>query len=205
MSRPWDKETTTGIILVGGRSDRMGRDKYHLPWSDGTLLDHLIAEMHGIAAETLLVCREPGQIETGQARIVEDVYAVPCALTGLYSGLRASQHDHNFVLPCDVPFFSSEVGRLIMNEADDDVRAVIPRTPGGLETLYGLYRKSCVPTIEGMFAQGHYAINQLLGRLKIRELDAVGLMRQTHPNIFFNVNTPDDYKRALELNRELGD
>lgn len=48
----------TGIVLAGGRSSRMGRDKAELPWAGGTLLDRMIELLHLAGAKCVLVSGE---------------------------------------------------------------------------------------------------------------------------------------------------
>jgi molybdopterin-guanine dinucleotide biosynthesis protein A len=47
--------TLIGVVLAGGRSSRMGRDKALLPWGEGTLLNHAVALMHSAGVETVKV------------------------------------------------------------------------------------------------------------------------------------------------------
>lgn len=44
-----------GIVLAGGRSSRMGRDKAMLPWGEGTLLDRMVALLRAAGASTVHV------------------------------------------------------------------------------------------------------------------------------------------------------
>lgn len=50
-----------GVVLAGGLSSRMGRDKALLPWEDGTLLDHMIGLLKASGLDSVIVCGErPG-------------------------------------------------------------------------------------------------------------------------------------------------
>ena len=48
----------TGIILAGGASRRMGRNKASLPWGDTTLIEHVVETLSPVTNELLVVVKE---------------------------------------------------------------------------------------------------------------------------------------------------
>ena len=82
----------------------------------------------------------------------------------------------------------------------DDFDAVIPEVGGKLQPLHAVYRKQCANAIESLAASGEKRLTanaavinaRMVGEDELRKLDP-------QLNSFFNVNTPEDYQRALEL------
>ena len=74
----------------------------------------------------------------------------------------------------------------------------IPRTPGGYEPLCACYARRCAPHLRRQIERGVLKIQDVLPHVRVREVgpheiapfDPEGLL-------FCNVNTPDDYSRAL--------
>jgi molybdopterin-guanine dinucleotide biosynthesis protein A len=76
------------IVLCGGRSRRMGRDKWSLPFGPGTLLDHVVARVRPAVDEIVVVAREGQDVTTGET-IVRDPAEGLGPLAGLVGGLDA--------------------------------------------------------------------------------------------------------------------
>ncbi|HEX5370591.1 MAG TPA: molybdenum cofactor guanylyltransferase, partial [Dehalococcoidia bacterium] len=95
------------IILAGGRSTRLGRDKASEVLLERTLLQRAIDAFAGLAEEYVVV-RAAGQalpqVEAqGTLRIVEDAYPQTGPLGGIYTGLDTMQTTHAVVVACDLP------------------------------------------------------------------------------------------------------
>jgi len=188
-----------GIILLGGKSKRMGADKYLLPFFHSTLIEKLAGELKSSVNELLLVTREPAKIQHLSLRTAIDIFDEPCALTGIHAGLVYSEYQYNFILACDLPLFSSALVPLMFDRMDDTTTAMVPRTKSGLETLCGIYTKDCIPEIERLLEQKNYSVQALYSRVETKIVDAQELETKTHEHVFFNMNTPADYEKALSL------
>ena len=196
-----NNEKPGGIILLGGKSKRMGTDKYLLPFFNVTLIERLVAELEKTVQEVILITNEPEKLSFLPHKKYPDHYAISSALTGLHSGLNNSAYRINFVLACDLPLFDAHLIPCFQNHLSKSLIA-IPQTDRGYEALCGLYSKECLPEIETMFHEKNYAIHDLYRRVNTTVIPVQSLEALAHPHVFFNMNTPEDYSRALQLAKD---
>ena len=192
------REGVTGLILAGGTSRRMGRDKAFLPWGKTTLIEHLLERLRPVTDELIVAVKDAQAFRYLQATVVEDCVPDAHALGGLYTGLRAASHERCFVCACDTPFLNPAVIRWLIRLVDG-YDLVIPHTPDGLQPLYAVYRTSVLSVIEEQVRRRDWTLTGLVGRLHAKIVEA-DVLRCVDPQgfSFFNVNTPDEYLTARE-------
>ena len=186
-----------GIILLGGKSKRMGTDKYLLPFFNLTLAEILIFELEKVTAEVILITNEPEKLSFLPHAKFKDLYSIPSALTGLHSGLKHSQYKTNFVLACDLPLFNARMVPYFTARMLNEIHAVVPETAKGLEPLCALYSKKCLPIIEQMFLDANYSIQNLFKQIRTLAVPQTAVEAETHSGVFYNMNTPEEYQEAL--------
>ncbi|MBT2767392.1 molybdenum cofactor guanylyltransferase [Stenotrophomonas sp. ISL-67] len=98
MGTPRTDRAIAGIVLAGGQSRRMGRDKAMLPWNDASLLAHMRALLLQAGAEPV---RVSGAYPAFGG--VEDMLAGQGPLGGLHSVLRTLPDGIAWVVPVDMP------------------------------------------------------------------------------------------------------
>jgi molybdopterin-guanine dinucleotide biosynthesis protein A len=185
----------TLLILAGGRSRRMGRDKAGLPAGDGTLVEHLVRRLAPLGSETI-VAGGPHQDPTGVRRI-DDRYPGMGPLAGIHAGLLAANSPWVWVVACDLPDVEPRVGTLLCSLAFG-VDAVVPRLDDGPEGLCAVYDRSLAPRIASFLESGQRRVQDLLSGLDVRYVSAAEL-RRVDPELrsFRNLNTPADYEAWL--------
>jgi molybdenum cofactor guanylyltransferase len=220
--------TVSAVILAGGRSSRMGLPKAALPFGRSTILERLIDTLSGAFAEIIVVAAplrdEPFSIDrTLQARanrtdraaatdpinrddlvnliIERDDAAFEGPVRALRRGLARSQGEIVFACSCDLPLLRPELASALcamLIEGDD---ALIPQIGGMLQPLCAAYRRQrAAAALAAMETAGEKRLTIIAERLKVRTLDVTAL-RKIDPDLrsFLNVNTADDYARALRL------
>jgi molybdenum cofactor guanylyltransferase len=208
----------SAIILAGGRSSRMGLPKAALPFGPSTILERLIETLRVAFAEVVIVaapeCDEPFSIDrtlAGRARdlheghrlIVErddDAFGGPVG--ALRRGLARAQGEITFASSCDLPLLRAEVATAICALVGDRDGA-IPRVDGKLQPLCAAYRReAAVAALAAMEAAGEQRLTALADRIDARIVEEAAL-RAIDPELhsLINVNTAQDYSRALRLAR----
>ena len=98
----------TAIVLAGGQSTRLGRDKAAVEVNGVALLDGVVRVLHHITDDILIV-EAPSQLRPNlptrvSVRRIHDERVGVGPLGGLHAGLGASRPGHAWVVACDIPF-----------------------------------------------------------------------------------------------------
>lgn len=191
----------SAIVLAGGRGARMGRPKAGLRFGGAALIARVVGELKGGFEDIVVVAEPRGLGDVGEglagASVICDEREYEGPLPALARGLGGIRNEMAFACSCDVPFLRAEVAwRLCSMLGDYD--AVIPEIEGVGQVLHAVYRRGCVEAIEGMIAAGERRLRkiaqvvsaQIVGEAELRKID---------PELrsFVNVNTPEEYERAL--------
>jgi molybdopterin-guanine dinucleotide biosynthesis protein A len=189
----------SAIILAGGRSIRLGRDKAFLEVNDRPLVERIVDTVAQLSDEVIIVANDVDAYEQFEALVVPDVYPGTAALGGVFSGLKAAGNRHALVVACDMPFLSLSLLRYMRSLATAyDV--VIPRLGKLTEALHAIYSQDCLPFIEGQLLARDLKISNLFGHVRVRYVDQeeIDLFDPDHLS-FFNINTEADLVRAREM------
>lgn len=193
--------TISAIILAGGQSRRLGKDKCLLDIGGRSLLAHTVDKLATVSDDLIVVTSDPTYYELldSAARIVPDQKPGMGSLMGIYSGLKDAHYAHALVVACDMPFLSLALIRYMLPLADAyDV--VIPRLDGSLEPLHAIYGKSCLPYMWQHLDRGQRRIISFFDRVSVRYVEKQEVDRFDPSHLsFVNVNTPQDWIRVQEL------
>lgn len=184
----------SAVLLVGGASSRMGRDKAHVEYAGEPAASRLSRLLAGLFHEVLLVGGEPPASARG--RRVPDVAGPQCALRGLVSGLAAASGERVVVVATDLPFLSADL--LLALVAWPEADAVVPRARGRSHPLCAIYRRAPVlAESRSRLAAGKLALGGLIDALDARILEEADVLEVDPEGVALtNVNTPDELARA---------
>lgn len=198
MGSPIIKDAT-GVLIAGGKSRRMGRDKRFLKVAGESVFDQSLSLLRTIFEENLVVLAEPiDGLEVQDCSVVYDVVRNTGSLGGLLTGLLASTRGRVFAVACDMPFLDQDVIRF-MSSCDPTADVVAARLEGRFHPMHAVYSKRCVPFLQGMAERGELKIQALFRReeLKVTVLTEADFLHfQSGIRSFRNINTPDDLASA---------
>jgi len=204
MGKPLRIGTTknmTAIILAGGKSSRMGRDKSHIEFNGEPLLIRTVRTLKDMFDEIIVVTNKEIKFSLPGARVVYDEVPFQGPLGGISAGLKASSHDINLVIAVDMPFISPHVVEYL-SELAYDADVVVPRTREGLEPLFAFYNKRCLPVIDQALAEGERKVAALYEKFHLR---VIGFQEMKHlegvDRAFININTEKELEEAIELDK----
>ncbi len=183
----------SAVVVAGGRSSRMGRDKALLPWDDTSMLGQVLRVVQAEFAAVYLSARTPEAYEAFHLPVVPDSEPGAGPLCGIASALARIESDWLFVTACDMPFPDPRLWHDLAAHAHADADAVVPRTPHGVEPLCAFYHRRCLRRFRTRLAAGRFAIFQALEDLTLVEVDASGWQSADAPGPFANANTPDEF------------
>jgi molybdopterin-guanine dinucleotide biosynthesis protein A len=195
---------TSGIILAGGSSSRMGKNKALLPLPGNqtiTFVEHLVCLLEECCSETLIVARDkvhardfafPG------VQVTCDKTPGTGPLMGLYSGLSAIHTTHALVVAVDLPFVQPVLLSFLLSQPRPTSTLLVPLVHEIPQVLLALYPRSVLPIVKEQLLQGRRDVRCLLQVAPVQFVEEAQL-RQIDPQLrsFINVNTPEELRELF--------
>jgi len=201
---------TSAIILAGGFSRRLGQDKGLVKLAGKPLILHVLDRIQGTVNETVVVVSSDHQsvvfapLLDRRASVVVDEHETQSPIVGATTGFENARGEYSLLLPCDTPFVSSNVASLLLDLCVNK-SAAIPRWPNGyIEPLQAAYQtKSALNAAKRALEQGKLDLRSMISYLRGVRYVSTLVLQQVDPRLltFFNINTPEDLKRAKSMLR----
>ncbi len=131
---------------------------------------------------------------------LSDIFTERGPLGGIYTALELIDLNYIFVFACDMPFLSTQLINYMIEKIDKRYDAIVPLYKRQIEPLHAIYAQSSKDTIRDYIIQNRLSVHSLFSKfstLYVKEKD----IKAFGSNMFFNVNTTDDYKEALAINK----
>lgn len=204
------KHNINAIILGGGRGKRIGKDKIKLKIKDRFLIEIIIDKIYNIFDEIIVVLNKnnfnafPRYVlkKFSNVKIIKDECNISASLIGIYSGLKFSSSNYNFVFACDMPYVNVNLVNAIIKKIDlSDV--IVPKyTKNGnefLEPLFAIYSKMCENAMKEQIEKGKYQIKEIFSKLNVKYINE-NYLKKFDPSLisFSNINTKEDYSYILQ-------
>ena len=201
-----DENIKSCIILCGGQSRRMGRDKGSMIIQDKPMIKHILSTLNHQIDEVLIVLNDQNRIDrymefinpqdyTYTITFLEDKIKNKGPMPGIMTGLLKIRSDYALILPCDSPYVSEKYVQSIFEELTDDYQAIVPyHDPNDKlktsEPLHSIYNKNVIPLIEDLVNEDILHIKGL-----IEKIDAKFVLidnKKIEKKEFKNLNRPED-------------
>ena len=194
------------IVLCGGQSRRMGRDKGSLIIQDKPMIKHILSTLNHIIDEAIIVLNNQERIDKYSEFIDPEEYAYTITfcedkiknkgpMPGIMTGLENIKSDYALILPCDSPYVSKNYIQAIFSEIDEDYQAIVPyhdvdNKIKTSEPLHSIYNKNVVPEIENLVNEDILHIKGLIEKIdtKFVLIDNKKIEKKE----FKNLNRPED-------------
>lgn len=190
----------SGVILAGGASRRMGRDKAFLEFEGRPLIARIADQVRLVGREVIVAGgtgRDMARYAPFADRCVADVYPDVGTLGGIHAGLQVARHDLALVVACDMPFLNPDLLAWFVAAAEGwDL--VVLKHEQGVEPLHAVYRKTCLPAIEATIRSGERCAFAFYDQIRVRFV-APAEIAHLDPDLrsFRNLNTPQDWHAAV--------
>ena len=200
-----------GIILAGGSSRRMGKDKALLPYPGQpgnppeTFLEHLVTVLSSCCSDVFVAARDEAQAALyahAGAQIVLDNTPGGGPLMGLYSALQAISEPYAILVAVDMPFVTAQLLSYMLLHYQENT-ALVPLVDGYPQVTLAIYPRSMLPLIEKRVKQGRRDLRCLLEDARVRYIEGEQL-RVVDPALrsFVGINTYEELQRAGALWKE---
>ncbi len=189
----------SGVILAGGRSSRMGQNKALLELGEKTIIEGQILELGKAFAPLIVVSNQPELYSGLGAQVVQDQYPGYGPLAGIHAGLKSAPGDGAFIIPCDMPFITAELGLELLAQFEGS-DGVVLSNQGKLEPLCAVYHKRCLPVIEKFLQEKHLKIIDFYPFVNMRVLSVEELsLPRSAAEQLLNINTPAELQQARRI------
>ncbi len=188
--------TTAAVILAGGRSSRMGRDKAALDLEGRSFLARLAERYRPVFDRVYVSSPRRGTYDVPGAEELPDLRPGRGPLAGLEAAFLSTEAETVFLTAVDLPFGDPVLALRLTAELGEADACLIRRGDGSLEPLFAAYRRSCLPALQSCLDGGRGAVKGLLDQISCRVVEESALEGWDLARILYNVNTPEDYRRA---------
>lgn len=181
----------SAYILVGGKSRRFGSPKWKSKLGGITLLERSLNLCTSLFTMTKIVGKSVEELD-GKP-VIQDIIKVQAPLVGVYTALKQTSHQWNYIISCDLPLVTEEIILKLWEIISDNFDVVLPCTDNGLEPTCGFYSQSALPECEKMIWKGDYSLHHFIGSLNHKVVDF-----SPKTSLFLNINTKEDLKKAAK-------
>lgn len=194
-----------GIILSGGQSLRMGKDKALMKVGEKTIIEIIIEKLKPFCEEIIISADDVEKYYKFGSKVVPDKYKDSGPLAGIYSSLLESNTEKNFIISCDLPLVSSGLIKQLI-EMNSDKEIILPVADGKYHQLCGIYSKSVLEKAEEILREGEKekrrkgegekarkrktSVKRLLD---VCEVELVDVTKTVRENEFLNMNTKEEF------------
>ena len=196
----------TCIILCGGQSRRMGKDKGSLLIQDKPMIKHVLSTLNDEIDEAIIVLNDCNRIDkysefinpddyNYKIKFVRDEVKNKGPMSGILTGLNNISSEYALVLPCDNPFIGKNTINKLFEEIDDKYQAIVPyHDPDNIikttEPLHAIYRKNITETITELISNNELHIKGLIEKIDTNFvlIDNKKILKKE----FRNLNRPTD-------------
>ena len=181
------------VILTGGGSRRMGRDKATLPFGGGTLLQALI-DKYAVLGPVAVSVNEKGRFPfTGAVELV-DRWPDLGPLNGIVSAFAETDAPELFLTATDLPYGNIALAQRLSELRGDADACILKRGKKGMEPLYAVYGRRCGEKAAECLAAEKKSFFEMLDGLSVRFVQPEELPEFDLDYILTNVNTPEEFE-----------
>lgn len=198
-----------GLVLAGGRSRRMGRDKSALAYrrdERGEAVPHAryTAGLLARVCDRVFYSCRADQVENPEDPAwadlprIADAYDIGGPLNGILSAQKAHPEAAFLVAACDLPFLNAYALAQLARERNPGLAATVFHNPArdSLEPLCAIYEPGFEESAHPSMKLGLTCPTKILGALS--EITQVEILRPAAADFLENANRPEDYERAVE-------
>ena len=198
----WLKEKSA-IVLSGGKSTRMGKDKQMLNYKGIYLIDTLIENLSKNFEEIIIVSNKKDFFKNRydnyekKILIVSDIIKEMGPCGGLFTGLISSVNEDNFLIACDMPYFNQAYLDFLKTKAYE--KALVYKNEKYYQPFFAFYKKDLANNLEKYLQAQKRSLNGFLEEISptlIKE-EEIRIFKN-YQNIFRNLNYPEDWQKFLK-------
>ncbi len=187
------QQKITGILLSGGKSSRMGKEKGNIKIGNYFMYQYPLRVLESLCDEILISTCGNLEMEENYEQICDEVPNIG-PIGGLYTCLKRSSNELNIVLSYDLPMVNEDLFKDLLKSRDQFDIILPALKEGNPEPLCGIYKKSTQDVFGKMIDRKVYAVRKALPLVRSKII----VLEETSPffraDIFLNINRETDLK-----------
>ncbi len=191
----------TAVLLAGGESKRMGKDKVFLKLGKERLIDLVFRKLDSLFSEVIIVSDRCQELSYLPAKFTGDLFGKgpKCALRGIHAGLSLATTSSSFITGCDMPFISLPLIRY-MSRFAGEFEVVVPRLGEYYQPLFAFHNKSILDTITWHLEENKLKLTGIYPHLEIKCIEEK-IIKRFDPLMlsFHNLNTKESLHHAQKV------
>lgn len=188
----------SAVILAGGKSSRMGRDKAFLEFEGRTLLQRQIILAREIGTQQIFIAGRPEANYAGFSCVVlSDKFQNAGPLAGIERALDSVSTSHLLVLAVDLPGLHLHFLRRLISACGENFGA-IPRVGSQIEPLAAIYPTTAKPLAEKLLRERNYRVTSFAEQCVESNLAHFVSCNENERELFANWNSPEDVQMPVK-------
>jgi molybdopterin-guanine dinucleotide biosynthesis protein A len=187
-------ENDIAVVIAGGKSSRMQRDKALLPFGGfDSLCEFQCVKLQALFSKVYVSAKS--NKFNFEVEIIEDIEEESSPLVALVSIFEKLDIEQCFILSVDMPFVGEQViQELYLNSGTEDV--IVAISSKGLEPLCAIYRSSFLEEAKKALNGNQHRLQSLFEVLSVNKVVI------NDQKAFKNLNYPEEYEKALEMQKK---
>lgn len=188
------REDLIGVVLAGGGSRRLGRDKCRIKVGDEDLAGRTVRLLESLCRDIWLIGREASEHGLAIFSCRDDFSGIG-PLGGILTALKRAGNRACLVLACDLPFMDRDTLSVLIRERELCGNNALMTTfrqkeTGYIESLVAVYEPPAFALLYPGLERGEFKLSRLIPE---EYRHHIPYSRQ-NTRVFFNVNRPEDLK-----------
>lgn len=187
----------TGIVICGGKSCRFGNDKGMCMLGNKPMIHYSIDSLKPVCSEIIISSNDPKYNDLGYKTVVDTFEGIG-PIGGIISALEISATEDNIIISCDMPFLNHELFKYIIDNKNNAL-AASPLFNGFIEPLCSYFNKNSLIGIKQFISSDNYKMIDILESINYKKIIIDDSLPFYHADLFHNINTPEQYEKALKI------
>ncbi|WP_202621828.1 NTP transferase domain-containing protein [Pontibacter russatus] len=190
------KPVLQGLVLAGGKSQRMGRDKGAIAWHGKAQRYHMADLLGEVCGEVYISCRAEQQPDLNRSyKTLPDTFTGLGPYGAILSAFREQPDAAWLVVACDLPLLDRQTLQQLTAQRNTAAIATTIESPhdGFPEPLIAIWEPKSYAVLLSFLAQGYTCPRKVLINSHIR------LLKPLNPNTLLNVNTPEELEQVRQM------
>jgi molybdopterin-guanine dinucleotide biosynthesis protein A len=189
-----DDAQPIGVILAGGRGQRIGGAKATVELQGRPLICYPLGVLGSVLAEVVVIAKSDTALPSLPGVTVwVEAQATYHPLVGIVGAIGLAGGQPVLICAADLPFVTEEVVRALLDTELEGAPAVIASSGGRMQPLLGRYQPDVVELLGKTEIGPELRVQEAIAALGPRILEI------EDPDVLFNVNTPDDLLQAAAM------